>query len=229
MLTVAVTKYILEWKNSSALVSSFQKILLLWFFFPYLAIFILSYRMPMFLDRYMVFTSIAFYLLLGQAIVYVCDSRKFIFYGLSVLAVGGMLLTFNPNVDNHRRVKKVIEIIHGLKQKETPVLICPEWLDLGFTYYYNVQYFKDYGNLRQNLQKEYIFPVNHPDQIPPGILEKSTSVVLLEEWPEVVDKNNEVLKKLSDRFSSCREIKIPEAYKIYYFSRRRGNPVGSFQ
>jgi hypothetical protein len=63
--------------------------------------------------------------------------------------------------------------------------------------------------------------VNHPDQIPPGIMGKATSVILLEEWPEVVDKNNEVLKKLSDRFSDCREIKIPEAYKIYYFSRRK--------
>jgi len=221
MLTAALVKYLMEWRNSPAPLSPFQKVLLLWFFFPYLAIFLLSYRIPMFLDRYLVFTSIAFYLLIGQAIVYVWESRKIIFYVLSVLAVGGMLLPFNPNIDNHRRLKKVVEVIHDLKQKETPVLICPEWLDLGFTYYYNPQYFKDYGNLRQNLQKESIFPVSHPDQIPPGIMEKTTSVILLEEWPEVVDKNNEVLKKLSDRFSDCKEIKIPEAYKIYYFSRRK--------
>jgi len=229
MLMAAVMKYFMEWRNSSALLSPFQKILLLWFFFPYLAIFLFSYRIPMFLDRYLVFTSIAFYLLVAQAIVYTWGSRKIIFYVLSVLAFGGMLLTFNPNIDNHRRLKKVIEVIHDLKKKETPVLMCPEWLDLGFTYYYNPEYFKDYGNLRQNLQKESIFPVSHPDQIPPGIMEKATSVILLEEWPEVVDKNNEVLKKISDRFSDCREIKIPEAYKIYYFSRRKRNPVDSFQ
>jgi mannosyltransferase len=221
ILTAAVMKYIMKWRNFSALLSPFQKILLLWFFFPYLAIFLLSYKIPMFLDRYLVFTSVAFYFLIAQAIIYTLGSRKIIFYIFSVLAIGGMLLTFNPNIDNHRRLKRVIEVIHDLKQKETPILICPEWLDLGFTYYYNPEYFKDFGNLKQKLQKEFIFPVNHADQVPSGILEKSTSVILLEEWPEVVDKNNEVLKNISDRYTTCTVINIPETYKVYYFSRRK--------
>jgi 4-amino-4-deoxy-L-arabinose transferase-like glycosyltransferase len=221
MLMVASVKYFIKRKTTPEVLSPFQKILLLWFFFPYLAIFFLSFKIPMFLDRYLVFTSIAFYMMVAQAIVYTWETRKNNFYICSVLAIGGMLLTFKPNMDNHRRLKKVIEVIHDLKLKETPVLLCPEWLDLGFTYYYNAAYFQDYGNLRQNLKKEFIFPVNHPDQIPPGIIEKATSVILFEEWPEVVDKNNEILKKLSDIFSNCREIKIPEAYKIYYFSVRK--------
>jgi hypothetical protein len=82
-------------------------------------------------------------------------------------------------------------------------------------------YFKDYGKLRLNLQNNSIFPVSHPDEIPQSIMETATSVILLEEWPEIVDKNNEVLKKISDRFNDCREIKIPEAYRVYYFSRKK--------
>ena len=199
LLMAALIKYLVRRFHLQDL-SPFQKVLLVWFFVPYLAIFLLSYKLPMFLDRYLVFVSFAFYLLVGQAIVYISGSRKILYYILSAIAVGGMLATFHPDLDNHRRPKKVAEIIHGLKNKETPVLLCPEWLDLGFTYYYNQEYFRDYGNIRRDLQNEIIFPLNHPEQIPKNIISGSTSVILLEEWPELVDKNNEVLKYISARF-----------------------------
>ena len=221
MLAAAGVKYFTGWKKPLAILPPAQKVLLVWFFLPYLSIFLLSYRLPMFLDRYLVFTSVAFYLLVGQAIGSTWASRKIIFYVLSSVAVGGMLLTFNPDIDNHRRLKTVVSVVHDLKGSQTPVLICPVWLDLGFTYYYNPGYFRDYRNLRQDLQKEFIYPVNHPDEIPPWIPGKATSLILLVEWPEIVDKNNEVLKKISDQYRECREIKIPEAYKIYYFSRKK--------
>ncbi len=221
LFTAALVKYFRTGRNISEHLSPFQKVLLVWFFVPYLFIFLISYKLPMFLDRYLVFVSVSFYLLVGQSIVYIYGSRKVLFYILSVLAVGGMLLTFHPNLNNHRRLKKVVEVIYHLKQKDTPVIICPEWFDLGFTYYYNQEYFRDYGNLKLKLQNELIFPVNNSEQIPKRIIDGSTSVILLEEWPEVADKNNEVLKKISGRFSFCREIKIPEAYKIYYFTQKK--------
>lgn len=215
----ALMKYLIR-RDPLKNISPFQKVLLVWFLVPYLAIFLFSFKIPMFLDRYLIFVSCAFYMLVGQAVVYISGSRKKLYYIFSAIAVVGMLLTFHPNLDNHRRPKKVAEIIHDLKMKETPVLICPEWLDLGFTYYYNHEYFKDCGNILTDLQNELIFPVNHPDQIPKNIIASSTSVILLEEWPEVVDKNNEVLNYISARFPVCRIIKIPETFKIYYFSKR---------
>ena len=221
LLTAALVKYLIARRNPSEHPSTYQKVLLVWFFVPYLAIFFLSFKLPMFLDRYLVFTSIAFYFLVGQAIIYTTGSRKIVFYVVSVIAVGGMLSTFKPNLDNHRRLKKVVEVIHDLKKNNTSVFMCPEWLEYGFSYYYNPVYFRDYGKLRLDLQNNSIFPVSHPDEILHGIFETTTSVILLEEWPEVVDKNNEVLKTISDRFSGCKEINIPEAYKIYYFTGKR--------
>jgi hypothetical protein len=175
----------------------------------------------MFLDRYLIFISVAFYLLVGQAIVYLSGSKKSLFYILSFIGVGGMLLTFHPNQDNHRRLKQAVEIIKNLKDKETTVFICPEWLDLGFTYYYNQKYFEDYGNLRSDLNKAAIFPVNHPGQVPDSVLQKQGPIILFEEWPEVVDKGNDLLKEISGRYSTPKVFKVPEAYKIYYFFQKK--------
>jgi hypothetical protein len=175
----------------------------------------------MFFDRYLVFISIAFYLLIGQAIVYLSGLKKVLFYILSFIGVGGMLLTFHPNQDNHRRLKQAVEVVKILKDRRTAVFICPEWLDLGFTYYYNQQYFKDYGNLRSDLNKMAIFPINHPSQVPDTIRKKYGSVILFEEWPEVVDKNNDLLKEFSGRYSAPKKFKVPEAYKIYYFYQKK--------
>ena len=220
LFTAALVKYLMEGRHLSEPLFPFQKVLLVWFFFPYFLIFIVSYKLPMFLDRYLVFLSVAFYLLIGQSILYICGSRKILYYSLSTLAIGGMLLTCLPNLDNHRRLKKVVEIVQILKDKDTPVIICPEWFDLGFTYYYNQKYFRDYGNLRLDLQHELIFPVNHPEQISKNIIDRSASLILVEEWPEVADKNNEVLKKISDKFSFSRGMNLPETYKIYYFIKK---------
>jgi uncharacterized membrane protein len=221
LFTTAFVKYFITGRNLSKYLTTYQKVLLVWFFVPYMLIFLISYKLPMFLDRYLVFLSVAFYLLVGHSVVYICGSRKIFYYTLSVLAVGGMLLTFHPNLDNHRRLNKVVELVRCLKQKDTPVIICPEWFDLGFAYYYNQQYFRNYGNLTTDLQNELIFPINHPYQIRENILDRSSSFILVEEWPEIADKNNDVLKTISTKFSSCREMNIPEAYKIYYFTQKK--------
>jgi hypothetical protein len=224
LFLAASIKYLIKRQHVNENVTSSQKVLLAWFLIPYFAIFLMSFKLPMFLDRYLIFISIAFYLLVGQAIVYLSGSKKSLFYILSFIGVGGMLLTFHPNQDNHRRLKQAVEIIKNLKDKETTVFICPEWLDLGFTYYYNQEYFKDYGNLRSDLNKMAVFPVNHPDQVPDSILKKYGSVILFEEWPEVVDKSNDLLKEFSDRYSTPMVFKVPEAYKIYYFFQKKCNP-----
>ncbi len=221
VLVTGLVKYTLMRKNPVKCLSPYQKVLLNWFFVPFFFIFLVSFKMPMFLDRYLVFTSIAFYLLVSNAIVFTSGGRRVVFYTLAVIAVGGMLLTFHPNVDNRRELKKVVATIKELRQNNIPVLICPEWTELGFTYYYSQPIFKNYGKLRQGLQKEMIFPLNHQGQLPMEVLERSDTIILLEEWPEVVDKNNDVFKTVSGKYNNCRKISIPEVYEIYCFTRRK--------
>jgi len=70
-----------------------------------------------------------------------------------------MAITFRPYEDNKRRVKEVVQTINKLKTRESVVVICPSWLDLGFVYYYNQGYFKDYKNLKRNFKTLFFFNV----------------------------------------------------------------------
>jgi len=219
-LVVGLINYYFKRQRSTEPSSSFLRVLLVWFFFPYLFMFAISFIIPMFLDRYLVFVSIAFYLLVAESIVLAC-SRKILFYALSLVALGSMLITFNPNVDNLRHMREVVTKVKRLKHDEIPVFICPQWLDLGFTYYYNRDFFMDYKNITAHLNKDQIFPVNNADKISSVITAKTTNVILFEEWAEIADKENTILKLLSEKFATHREFKVPESYTIYYFSRRR--------
>jgi mannosyltransferase len=221
VLSAAAIKFLASRKKLQGTLLPFQAVILIWFFVPYLAIFLLSFKIPMFLDRYMVFTSIAFYLLTGHAIAYLFESKKFLLYLFAVIGAGGMMLTFNPALDNHRRLREVTETVHSMKGKTTPVVICPGWLDLGFTYHYRQDYFSDPHFLKEHLEHEFIYPMNHPDQVQDWLFTLSDSLILFEEWPEVVDRDNGILKKISGRFKKYTEVKIPESYTVYFFSGRK--------
>jgi hypothetical protein len=193
-------------------------ITLTWFLLPYLFIFFVSFKIPMFLDRYMVFVSIGYYFLIAMSVSYLAK-KGWIFYILSFIVILLMAVTFNPREDNKRNVKEIVKTINTLKSKETIVVICPEWLDLGFAYYYNQEYFRDYKNLKRNLNGERIFSINSIAQIDTALLARASNIIYLEEWATLVDKDNLILKYLMSRFRTQHQYKGYEPFTIYYFCR----------
>ena len=198
--------------------SDTTSVIFFWFFLPYFLMFFISFKIPMFLDRYLVFISFGYYFLIGISVSYL-GRKKWIFYTLSFISILMMAVTFKPDADNKRRVKEVTQIIKKLKTKESLVVICPSWLDLGFTYYYNQDFFRDYKNLKKNLIKEKIFAVNDISEINSTIFSKASNVIYLEEWATLVDKDNQIYKKLSSHFSKQEQYKIFESFTIYNFIR----------
>jgi len=192
-------------------------LVLIWFFLPYLFMFLISFKIPMFLDRYMVFTSIGYYFLIAIAVSSL-GKKRWVFYILSFTVVFLMAVSFNPQEDNKRRVKEVVQTVKSLKTKESVIVICPSWLDFGFVYYYNQGYFKDYKNLKRNLNKDRVFSINNIDQIDTALLARAINVIYLEEWATLVDKDGLILKYLKSRFGTQQEFKGFEPFKIYSFS-----------
>ena len=216
ILLLALLKYL--WKGGrSEFTSSNVKILFTWFFLPYLLMFFVSFKIPMFLDRYVIFISPGFYLLVAISISYLMKPAKW-FYIFGLGSVCLMAVTFTPNVDNNRRIREVVEKVKELKKDNSIVYICPEWLDLGFTYYYNNNYFRQYKDYREKLGSENIFPINSAAQMDTNRIRSSSRVIYFEEWATLVDKDTLIYKALSKRFRHHESYKIFESFQVHEFT-----------
>jgi hypothetical protein len=130
-----------------------------------------------------------------------------------------MAFTSHPDIDNKRRIKEVVQTITNLRTQDAVVIICPAWLDLGFSYYYNQDYFYQYKDLRMILNREKIYPVNSLTEIDTVLLTRSQNVIYFEEWALLVDKNNDILKYLKDHFKPEKSYHIFESFNIHHFQK----------
>ncbi|MCK9202897.1 MAG: glycosyltransferase family 39 protein [Bacteroidales bacterium] len=190
----------------------------IWFLAPYLMMFLISFRIPIFLDRYTVFLSLAFYLLVGISVDKIEKTRG-VATGIAIVAIFLMVVKFNPNVDNKRRWKEVIQNIQHDKKTETPLIICPSWLKYGFTYHYSSAYFRDYTLLDEHLKRDHIYPVDSWNELDSTIFKQANKVIYLEEWATLVDKENSILKKLTKGYKTDMTTPIYESFSIHQFSR----------
>lgn len=135
-----------------------------WFLGPLLLMFALSFRIPVFLDRYLVFVSPAFYLTVAAAADYLIKPRTafgFISGGICVLMAG----TVNPNPGNHRQVKELVRQAEALDTPNTLVVLCPKDFELSLAYHYAPEIFKRPGRLTERLREARVLSVYHADEV----------------------------------------------------------------
>ncbi len=132
-----------------------------WFLIIYIGMFLISFKIPMFLNRYVIAAGVAFPLFMGYIINSV--SRIAIFkYTVIVLPIL-FVVTVNFNPKTNIRMDKMAELVKKEKEANTLILLQPRWAILGFSYYYNKSVFQQYDestiykNIDIELSKEHIY------------------------------------------------------------------------
>jgi mannosyltransferase len=118
-----------------------EKVLLLFFPTAWLGMLAISYITPIFLDRYTLYITPAFYMLL------IINFQRLIFntymrYGLAVVLIGMFSFYTIPYFDRGWPVPAVIQKVNELKTPESVVFICPPWFNLNYVYYTDLDLFK---------------------------------------------------------------------------------------
>lgn len=197
--------------------SSQRRILFVWFVFPYFAMFAVSFFAPMFLDRYLLYTSVGFYLLVALTLTFFAESKKTMFVAAGLFIITIACFT-NPAPDNERRVGQVVENVNKLKASfpESLVLISPDYAHLEFTYHYNPGYFRDYKNTTALLKHDNIYPVRDLSGFDKKELATRT-IIYVNCGAEFAFGENPVLDELTSSHSLLKEIPVFEIYRIYCF------------
>ncbi|MCC7502034.1 MAG: glycosyltransferase family 39 protein [Flavobacteriales bacterium] len=103
----------------------------LWVVVPLLGMFAVSFQVPMFLDRYLVYVAPGFAMLVAVCIGSVSQDLR-VSIGVSAMAIIGMVATFTPWKDNGRHPSQVVRQVH--EWRSGAVILQPPWYDLTFLY-----------------------------------------------------------------------------------------------
>ena len=193
-------------------------ILFLWFAIPYLFMFIVSFKVPMFIDRYILFNSIGFYLFLAFLLNYFINEKYIIpCVGIVLLSLA---FTLNLNPDNNREIKKAVELIKGLKTKDNLMIITPNYSDLNLLYYYDETIFKNYKNKNKLLKAQGILATHNPIEIDSILRFSNKEIIYFQaEW-DIVDPENILFNKVASKRKIVNQTKVPQIYTITCFSKK---------
>jgi len=167
---------------------------LLSFLIPYLSIYIYSILIsPIFLDRYLLFTTIPLFILIANFFSIVVIEK---FQRLTILSVAAVMMLgvgFIPK--NNREPDKAAEFVRNEMTSNSKILIAPPYYDLTFIYHYNSEMFQEmvYDSLAYT--KYHIQPIYNFDEV------KDTSelsqLILVDDNSESAYPGNNIKDKLS--------------------------------
>jgi mannosyltransferase len=199
VLVAAGIVYLAQQKDQ--LVSKASKLILLWALVPFLLMFALSFKVPMFLDRYVSFCSFGFYLAAAAGISFLFSASVYRIVASGVLTLG-FIVTFRPNLEHQlRKADQCVARVIQLKQERpgTLVVISPYWAFRTFAYYYNLDYFKNYTQTVLFLNRENVYPIYNVGEVPKELLEKSSDIIFIDNWAGVADPGQSMDQYLSSK------------------------------
>jgi hypothetical protein len=195
------------------------KILITWFLIPFLLMFVLSFYIPMFIDRYLIFLTIPFYLLIAIAGNSLVKNPKMVavIQGVVVLL---FLVTSKPNLDNRRPVKEVMNKISELKTANTAVYFCPQHFIFNYAYYHNRSLFetltgKDpYLNMTTSLANDHIYGIHNFSEIDTTRLKK---IIYLDASADFSSPGNGIYDFLNNNYTLKETHEFPEIFRVFVF------------
>jgi mannosyltransferase len=188
-----------------------------WFVCGYGGLFLVSYFVPVFLDRYLIFVSGALYLLIPLCIAFLCKASiaRFVHPAFVLLFV----FSLNLNPSNGRNWSKTIEQIRETKTTKTAVVIIPDWIQNNFSYHYNISYFTDYHNTSALLAISNCFAINSTAELNNKMISRFDSIIFIDGGSQFVDPDRLVLTQLQNSFHITQTTDSINGLTIYYLSK----------
>lgn len=209
------------WKELLARFRSTPSLLYLagWFLTGWLLMFLISLKLPIFLDRYLLFLTPALYILLAGMFHHLHDNKTLHLILLSAIALV-MLIFFQPNPDHHRRVGQLVSTVRELQQEPaTEVLISPDYAQLEFAYHYDPAAFKCYDSTTLRLQQQGIWPVRQLTDVPTARLDSTKTLIYLDCGTVFAFGHDPVMEQLRARYQLRDSLDLEGVYKISIFTK----------
>ncbi len=187
-----------------------------WFWIPFLLMYFISFRIPMFLDRYLIYISPAFYLMLPISLnmLKIKPVQKKTLLYISVLL---MMVSFKFNISNGREFDKIAFKIKEMKMPGTEVYYCPPWFDLNIMYYYDSSIFQNPNTFTSLMAREEFYPIYNFEGLHSETLLKKYPLVFVDCNSKFAFSGNTILEVLLNTYKSSEKFDYASGFSIYYF------------
>ena len=194
------------------------RLILCWFYIPFLFMFVISFWIPMFLDRYLMFVSIGFPLVVAVSTDFILQNPKLRLL-IPALICLLFIVTVKPNKTNKREVRETVQLVKQLENDETLVLVAPMHFSLNFIYYYDRELFNysDIELAKRKLNERNLYCINSLEWVD---YKSAKRIVLVDAASNFSAPNNNILNTLNTEFNVVKKHHIEEIFDIYEFTSK---------
>ncbi len=228
ILLVALAGVAMNWKDGllehlrKIVANKFGMTVMLWFIVTYLAMFFISmFYLPMFIDRYILFTSVPLFLTVAWVVDELWGGFKFQWLSGLLLLIASVLTT-DLNPSNEREIAATVRQIAELKNGETKVYVAPNHFNLVFAYHYNREWFRLRGTeepmaaLDSAMHANGIFAINKKESLNMD----ADRIIYLDAASEFVNPNNGILEMLRAEMNETASYHHHQIFDTYVFEQK---------
>lgn len=206
------------------------KIVLSWFFIPCFLMFVLSFTIPMFIDRYLIYFTPAFFIILSVAISKI---DKKLFLSISLLAITLMAVTIDPKSNNERDIRSLVKHVKEMQEgSNSAVFICPDYQGFAFTYYYNKDYFSatesgvPMKDMVKALRSDNVYLVKNDKEVDSIYTSNEfDKIIFVDATIEFSNPTNNIKNYLEESFQNenvtVDSIHVPRIFNIYSYQLKK--------
>ena len=190
---------------------------LLWAFLPLFGLFLVSFAVPVFLDRYLVFGAPGFALAVATALGQVSDDRR-VTTAIPVAAVLGMAFTFHPWQGKGREPSKAVEQVVRWEEGVFLLLIAPGYFALTYAWHLDKELLRGPKPLELALIERNVFRVDHPDHFV-ALESDEEAVILVDAASRITDPEQRTKGHLRDHWPRVDSVEVDHKLWVYRFRR----------
>ncbi len=226
ILLVASIKYFVL---KGVKVPSKNVIIILWFLLPFSIMFLVSlkylpFNIPMFLERYMIHTSIPIFILVALALHYAATTIQIRWVQYSIYLVFFIFMIKSMHKpEDFNKMPGVVAKLNEYKMPNTLVCLAPEYYILNLCYNYDRSYFEDVddidpmGKLSQKLAKNNIVAAYNYNGIKKEAFSGKNRVIYVDIAAKFLYPDNHIVDSLSMGASNIRTFVINESRDVWVF------------
>jgi hypothetical protein len=217
LLIAAFLKWLIS-KNKT--ISRTSKLFLIWFGISFFGMFLISFKTPMFLDRYLIYGSFSYLFLIVNAIYYLFSQPKIRLLTLGIITAL-FISTFQLYKPTNRNPPFISKTVKEANKNGYQTIISPPDYIPTFTYYFDINWFTItdtqpiYFTINKKLKDASIFFVYDYNEVKT----ESKKWLYIDVASNLIVANNHVLENLHKTHLLVKEEKLDEITKAYYFEK----------